>query len=671
MKRPRRCILFAAFALIFLVAVDVSAGVTRIEISSRTDLLNGKSFELAGAYEKIIGKVYFAVDPNDPHNRIIVDLDKAPRNARGEVEFSADLYILKPKDLNRGNGAVLFEVSNRGGKGMLSFFNRAQPSLNPSVDAEMGDGFLMRQGFTLVWVGWQFDVPLREGLMRLYAPIAADNWKPIAGLVRSDFVLAEKVYDHSLADRNHIAYPVLDPQSKENILTVRDTILGQRRRLPRREWQFARVADGKVVPDPTHIHLKSGFEPGKIYEVVYRARNPVVVGLGLAAVRDLVACFKYQPEAVVSVRRAYAFGISQSGRLLRHFLYQGFNADEHDRQVFEGVIAHVAGAGRGSFNHRFAQPSRDGQPFGAFFYPTDIFPFTDVEQTDPETGETDGLLTHAKNPGMLPKIFYTNTSYEYWGRAASLIHTKVDGKTDAPLMENARIYCFAGGQHGPGRFPPVSDSMLRQKSNPNDFRWSMRALLLAIEGWVRDGIPPPPSQYPRIADGTLVLPQAVEFPKLPGIEFPQTIHKAYRVDYGPQFKQGLISEEPPRLGKPFTMLVPQVDREGNERAGIRMPEIAAPLATYTGWNLRDPRIGAPNELASMAGSYMPFAPTRAERERTGDPRLSIEERYQNRAHYLGVYVEAALKLVKEGYLLAEDFPALLTRAGEHWDYATK
>lgn len=660
--------------LLCVLALDLWAGVTRLEVSSRVDLLAGRSFGLAGAYEKIVGKVYFAVDPNNTHNRVIVDLENAPRNSGGQVEFSADLCILKPKNLSRGNGTVLFEVSNRGGKGVLGFFNHAQGSFDPSTEAEMGDGFLMRQGFSLVWLGWQFDVPQREGLMRLYAPVATDQGKPITGLVRSDFVVPGKIYDHSLADRNHIAYPVLDPQSPENVLTGRESVLGQRRVIPRNEWEFARVENGKVMADPARAYFKNGFEPGKIYEVVYRSKDPVVVGLGLAAVRDLISFFKNQQHSLLPVSRAIAFGISQSGRFLRHFLYQGFNVDEHGLLVFDGLVSHVAGGGRGSFNHRFAQPSRDAHPFSAFLYPTDIFPFSDVEQTDPETGETDGLLSRAQNRKVLPKIFYTNSSYEYWGRAASLIHTTLDGKTDVAIPENVRIYLFAGSQHGPGPFPPAQNSGLdylgREKVNPNNFTWSMRALLLAMFGWVKDGTLPPPSRYPRIADGTLVRLGEVAFPKLPGIDFPNKIHDAYRVDYGPQFKLGLISKEPPQVGKPFPMLLPQVDRDGNELAGIKMPEIAEPLATYTGWNLRDPKIGAPTELAGMAGSYIPFAKTRAEGERSGDPRLSIEERYRSRAEYLGLFAEEGLRLVKEGYLLPEDLPSLLHRATEHWEYVS-
>ncbi len=328
---PGKRSLLAALALACFFAASAQAKVTRIEITSRADLLGGRSFGLAGPYEKIIGKAHFAVDPNDPHNRVIVDADKAPRNARGEVEFSADLYILKPKDLNRSNGAVLVEIPNRGRKLMLSTLHHAAGSFDPSSEAELGDAFPLRQGYTLVWIGWQFDAPLQNGLMRLYAPVATDSGKTITGLVRADYIFATKTFDASVSERNHIAYPALDPYSGENVLTVRDSALGARHVIPRSEWQFARMIDGKFTPDPTHIQLKPGFEPGRIYELVYRSRDPKVVGLGLAAARDIASYFKYQSDAVATARRAYALGSSQSGRFLRHFLYQGFNADERDR----------------------------------------------------------------------------------------------------------------------------------------------------------------------------------------------------------------------------------------------------------------------------------------------------------------------------------------------------
>lgn len=666
MKNTLPSLVLTSFLLSCIAFVDAKASVTRIEIISRSALANGKEFGLAGPYEKIVARVYFSVDPDNSFNRPIIDLDRAPRNAQGAVEFSADLYIVKPKDQQRGNGAAIFEISNRGGKGMVRYFNHARGG----ADGEVGDGFLMRQGFTLVWVGWQFDVPDGQQQLRLYAPVATANGNPITGRVRSDLVFATKVYDASLGHRGQKAQPAIDPENPDYKLTVRDAVLGERRVVPRNLWQFARLENGRVIRDPTRIYLKDGFEPGRIYEVVYRAQNPTVSGLGLAAVRDVASYFKHERNDLVTVKRTLAFGISQSGRFLRHFLYQGFNADERNRQVFDAINAHVAGGGHGSFNHRFAEPSRDASPFSTFFYPTDIFPFTDIDQTDPETGETDGLLTITTRQKVLPKIFYTFSSYEYWGRAASLIHTMIDGKTDAILPDNVRIYYFVGGQHGPGQFPPVK-SQTHNLTSTNDYSWSMRALLLALDRWAKDGTPPPANQYARISDNTLANPGAVRFPKIPGVSFPRTVHEAWRVDYGPEFKtKGIISLEPPRIGKAFPVMAPQVDRDGIDLAGIRMPEIAVPLATYTGWNPRDPKTGAPDQLVDFAGSYIPFAKTKAERERTGDPRLSIEERYQNRAHYLGLVTEAGLKLVKDGYLLAEDLPVVLNRATAHWDYAT-
>jgi hypothetical protein len=659
--------------LLVLVAAPLSADVVRIDVRTRADVVNGQPFGPAGPYEKLAGTIYFAVDPNLPANRIVTDLKNAPRNAAGKVEFSADFFLIKPKRIERGNGAVLFEVSNRGGKGMLGFFNHASGSADPMTEAQFGDGFLLKQGFTLLWVGWQFDVPKREGVLRLNAPIASDNGRSIKGVVRSDFVVTEREFDHSLADRNHIAYSVMNAGAADNVMTVRDTVDGPRRVVPRDQWKFSRLENGKVVEDATRVYMAAGFEPGKIYEVVYTAQDPPLVGLGPAAIRDAVSFLKHGSADAVSIPkgtidRAIAFGISQSGRFLRTYLYYGFNRDEANRKVFDGVMAHVAGAGRGSFNHRFAQPSRDGHPFINFFYPTDIFPFTDVAQTDPETGSNDGLLTHAGAQDVLPKIFYTNSGYEYWGRAASLIHTTIDGKADAPLMDNVRIYLFSAGQHGPGAFPPVQTSG-QQRSNPLDYRWGMKALLVAMDRWIATGAAPPPSRYPRIADGTLVAPGALRFPKVPGVTTTTAVHQAYRVDYGPKFvAEGIVSIEPPRTGSAFPILVPQVDEDGNEIAGVRMPELAVPLATYTGWNLFNARSGPTDVLSSMQGSYIPLPRTPADQVRASDPRRSIEDRYRDRERYIGLVSKASMELIDQRFLLADDLAAILRNAGRHWDY---
>ena len=645
-----------------MCAALAQGALLRVELIERADVLDGRPFGAAGPYERIVARAWFAVDPKLPANRIITDIDRAPRNEQGLVEFSSDLYVLKPRDPGNGNGAVLYEVSNRGLKGMLHMFNFADSSTDPRAPKEMGDGFLFEQGYTLVWLGWQFDVPRTPGLMRLYTPSA----KGIGGLVRSEIVVDRKSTSESLADRNHIPYLVANPDDPGLTLTVRDRVTGPRRAVPRAEWR---------IEDRARIVLKTGFEPGRLYELVYKSEDPAIVGLGPAAVRDFLSFLKYERNSVTLLgdqsrylKRAYGFGVSQSGRFLRTFLYYGFNQDEKGRKVFDGLMVHVAGAGRGSFNHRFAQPSRDGHPFLNTLYPTDIFPFTDIEQRDPETGLNDGLLAHATPAAATPKIFYTNSSYEYYGRSASLIHTTVDGKRDAEIPPNTRIYFFAGGQHGPANFPPPRNGT-QNRSNPNPYTLSMRALLVAMNAWVRDGREPPPSQYPRLDQDQAVPLSAVSFPKIPGVQFPTRIQLAYRADYGPEFRTaGIVSVDPPKLGNPFPMLLPQVDADGNETAGVRSPLVQWPLATYTGWNLRGPEIGAPDELFSMQGSWIPFARTRAERMKTGDPRLSIEERYATRAEYLQKVGAAARRLADTGYLLDRDVEREVSFAAAEWDY---
>lgn len=662
-----------------LLAGTAAGELVRIEIHERRDVLEGRSFGQSGAYEVLIGRAHFEVHPELEANRIITDIALAPRNARGRVEFWADLYVLKPRDPRLGNGTILFEVSNRGNKYLLRQFNFAAASNDPQRAEHFGDGWLLEQGYWLAWLGWQFDLPEQPNLLRLSAPAARGPEGPITGWVRSEYVPDQRVTSFSLADRTMVAYPAVDADEPPAQLTVRDRVEAPRRVIPRRQWRFAREESGRIVPDLTRVYLAAGFEPGRIYEVVYRAQNPPLAGLGPAAVRDLISFLKYggPPEWVMLsdqsryLKRAIAVGTSQSGRFLRTFLYYGFNQDEKGRQVFDGIIAHVAGAGRGSFNHRFAQPSRDGHPFMNQFYPTDIFPFSDLEQTDPETGLRGGLLDRALKAGVVPKIFYTNSSYEYYGRACSLIHTTLDGRADAALAATTRIYLYAGTQHSPAAFPP-SRTNTQKLVNPNDYYWSMRALLAAMQRWVAGGVEPPPSRYPRIAAGELVPLGSLRFPNIPNVRLPLRLRKAWRVDYGPEFwSAGIIAFEPPKVGKEFPVLVPQVDEDGNEIAGIRLPELAVPLGTYTGWNLRAPELGAPDELYSMAGSFLPFPRTRDEREKARDPRPSIEERYASRTEYLDKVAAAARRLAQEGYLLEGDVNAIVEECARRWDYGMR
>lgn len=650
-------------ATVLLAAVSTaSAEVVRVDVERRDDIADGGSYGLAGAYERVAGRIHYAVDPANSANRIVTDIDYAPTDDAGRVEFSADFVLVKPKDVSAGNGAVFFEVANRGRIGALGRFNRAPAARDPISAVDFGDGFLLDEGFTLLWVGWQHDTPQGEGLLRVYPAVAGGSDGPIEGLVRSDIFVNETAYSSSLGDRGHTAYPVADPADPRNVLTVRDGMTGERRVIPRDDWQFARLDGERVVEDPTSVYLGSGFEPGRIYDVVYVSENPPLAGLGLAAIRDAISMLKYGSAEQLGIPdgaldRAIAYGSSQSGRLLRSYLYDGFNGDEQGRRVFDGVIAHIAGAARGSFNVRFAQPSR--APGGAFEYPNRLFPFADAVQTDPITGSTGGLLENMGSE-INPKVFYTNSSTEYWRSVAALAHTTPDGKQDLPLPDNSRIYHFAGTQHGPAPFPPPSgdDGHLR---NPNDYGWFLRSLLLRMDRWITDDSSPPPSRYATLGEGTLVSFEQLGFPNVPGVDVLEEVSILRALDFGPELaSRGVITREPPDLGLAYPFLVPQVDDGGNEIGGLRSPDIAVPLGTYTGW--------FPGNPVSGVGVYAPFARTRAEREASGDPRSSIVERYGDRAQYLGLVEEAAQALIGEGYLRGEDLPQILKASGNHWDH---
>jgi hypothetical protein len=665
MTRAFAAALVAAVLLFWASAAD--ARVVRLHVERREVILNGRAFGAAGAYEKLVGTVEFGFDPNITANDIIVDLKLAPRNARGEVVATADFYLLKPVDPRRGNGRLFYEVGNRGGKSMLATFQKAKGSVDPTSEAEFGDGALMRQGFTLLWMGWQWDVPQRPGVMRMDMPIATDNGKPITGLVRGNFIPNERSTTAPVADRNHLAYAPLDPNDASYTMTVRDEITARGQLIPRERWRFA---------DAATVTLDGGFEPGRIYDVVYRSRDPKVVGVGLAGTRDLVSFFKHDASPdnpMPGITYAIGWGVSQSGRFLRHFLYQGFNADEQGRRVFDGVFDQVGGAGRGSFNHRFGQASRDALQYFNILFPVDLFPFADELETDPETGLTDGLLARADRTGTTPKIFHLLTNSEYFNRAGSLVHTDPTGTHDAVLPATTRVYMIASAPHGPGPFPPASNvgggMVGRAVLNPLDYSFATRALFRALDRWVVDAVPPPASAYPKIADGTLTPPDRAGWPAIPGYQLPQQPLHAFHLNFGPDWSKGLVSVEPPEIGKPFTQLVPAVDGDGNVRAGIRLPDIAVPLATFAGWNYRDASIGAPDKLAGEIGSYIPFAPTKADRERLHDPRPSVEERYRNRDEFLGKYATATLDLVQHGYVLSEDVADLVQHAAAHYDWA--
>jgi len=659
---------------VVLAVLPLNARVLRVDVTTRADVLGGKEFGNSGAYERITGRVYFSLPVANPHNRRIVDLSQAVNLKNGAVEFSADFIAVRPRDAHKGNGSLLLEVPNRGRGRILSVVDGGDWDL--ANDA--GDAWLLRNGFTIVSLGWQWDAA-GAGALRFFAPVAKENGKTITGLLRGDLmpsaVMPEIPLGHFiLGSIGGTEYPVAAPEDPRNVLTARDSRAGPRIVIPRSEWQFAQTDDGKLTPSDRHIHLNGGFQPGKIYEYVYVVADPIVAGGGFAAIRDFASYAKHEPDAITPAVRVYGEGISQNGRFLRDFLYQGFNADEEGRVALDGVLAHVAGAGRGSFNYRFAQPSRDAQPTSSVFFPTDIFPFTDQPEKDPVTGETSGLLDLAATDKVVPKIFFSSTSYEYWGRAAALIHVSADGKHDAPISDNVRIYHFTGLQHFSGPFPPEKgsgDLLGQQPQSPLPVKYFWRAMIANMDAWVRSSTVPPPSSYPKIADGTLAPLREYVLPAIPGVNRPHEANEAWHLDFGPHWRDGILSIQPPKVGEPFPVLVPQVDVDGNERDGVRLPEMTVPLATYASWNLREPSIGAPDQRVSFEASYLPFPKTAADREKNGDPRKSIAERYSDREDYMTQYKNAVEDLVKQRWILPEDREAMLHRGEQEWAEAIK
>jgi hypothetical protein len=671
--RVRQNITSCLLILVFSV-LPLHARVSRVEVTSRADVLGGRGFGDAGAYERIVGRIYFLLAIANKHNQRIVDLSSAVNLKDGAVEISSDFIAIRPKDAHKGNGSMILEVPNRGQGRITGLVDGG----DWDVSTDAGDAWLLRNGFTIVTLGWQWDAAGANAI-RLFVPIARENGKTITGLLRGDYmpgkVMPEIPLGHViLGNIGGSEYPVAAPEEVRNVLTVRDSRESRRTIIPREDWQFAHSVDGKLIPSDRYIHLNGNFQPGKIYEYIYVVADPVVAGAGFAAVRDFASYAKHDMDAITPAARVYGEGISQNGRFLRDFLYQGFNSDEEGKIALDGVLAHVAGAGRGSFNYRFAQPSRDAQPTSAVFFPTDIFPFTDRPEKDPVTGDIVGLLDRALADKVAPKIFFSNTSYEYWGRAASLIHGSADGKRDVTISDNVRIYHFTGLQHFSGPFPPEKgkgDLLGQHPQSPLPVKYFWRAMIANMDAWVRSNAPPPASSYPKIADGTLVPLGAFVFPSIPGVNPPHEANQGSRLDFGPKWQNGILSVQPPKVGESFPVLVPQVDADGNEREGVRLPQITVPLATYTGWNLRDPSIGAPDQRLPFEGSYLPFPKTAEERQKNGDPRKSIAERYSDRDDYLTRYTRAVDDLVKQRWILPEDRAVVLKRGEQEWNEATK
>jgi hypothetical protein len=639
----------------------------RLRFDIREPFADGMAFGNVGPYERLVGRVFFAIDPDDPANRTIVDLDHAPRNAAGLVEYSTDVYILKPLELGRGNRRLLYDVNNRGNKRAVQFFNDAPHSNEPRTAQHAGNGFLMRRGYTIVWSGWQGDILAGDGRLTIQLPVARENGSPITGVVRTEFIADEPGLvclplsgnDYSLSYEAH----ALDTRAAT--FTCREYEADPRQPLPAEAWQFAKLdGDGRPVPASTHCYLPEGFKSGWIYELIYTAKDPLVMGLGFTGLRDLLSFLVHaavDAEGTPNPLRAHAAGIdkvygwgrSQSGRYLREFVYRGFNQDGQGHRVFDAIAPHVAGGGRIILNHRFAQPGRHPRQHEDHLYASDQFPFAYTTMTDPLTGKTDGIL---KRPDTDPLVIHTQTSAEYWERRGSLVHTDAAGN-DVKDHEKAREFLFASSQHHADPNSGPLQGAHRGLSNPLNTTPLLRALLDVLDAWATHSTPPPPSRAPSRANGTLVSAAVVQerFPKIPGVDCPGQPNRLFVQEFGADFDRGILSKEPPEedRSKEYAVLVPQIDADGNDAAGIRTPHVEVPLATFTGWNFR-PEGSAEKALAGLIGRYLPFAKAADERAASGDPRPSIQERYRSKAHYVRAIAIAAQRLVEQRLLLEED-----------------
>ncbi len=644
-----------------------------LRISERIAFAGDHACGDTGAYERISGRVHFAVDPHASAQATVVDLDKAPIDDHGLVRFAADFMILKPREMERANRRVFYDYGNRGHKRALQFFNDAPHSNAPISLAHAGNGFFMRRGYAVAWLAWEGDMLPGDGRMVLDVPVASDNGRPITGRVRVEYLadtpgitcfpLSGRIAAHS--------YATASLDTRDAVLTRRRYPYDRPQVIPGNQWQFACVEAGvggetqsierAVVPSSRHIHFPAGFQPGWIYELVYTAKDPLIHGLGHVAVRDFISFLKYaeadaagQPNPLRGVEKAYAWGRSQTGRCLRDFVYRGFNADARGRRVFDGVLPHVAGAGRKWLNHRFASPIvSGGQQYEDHFNIADSFPFSYAWSTDHLTGRQDAIL---KRPDTDPLVIHTQTGTEYWVRRGSLAHTDTQGN-DLKQPDTVRVQCWASSQHFADPLPRAPSRGIGQNySNIVSTSMFFRANLDAMDRWATDGTTPPPSRIPTRADGTLVSIDEWrrQFPAIPGIATPRAPNALPLLDFGPDVERGILKEPPDVVaGRQYTVLVPAVDRDGNDMPGVRAPMVAAPLGTYTGWNPRARGHGHGAQLR-FEGSYIPFPESPQEREATGDPRLSILERYPDKAAYVAAITTAARELVAQGLMLEED-----------------
>lgn len=620
---------------LLLTAAALDAQVTRIDVQvAESPALDGERFGQVGTYEFLRGTVYGEVDPADPRHADIVNLEHAPRNARGRVEYATTVEIYRPVDMDRWNRALYHTVPNRGRAGA-------------------GDRVLLEMGFALVRVGWQGDIePTATNIVPTLPMARRADGSPVTGPALEEFIFN----DDASVSRGRLSYPAatLDPSAAT--LTVRRNLASPRETPADLRW-------GWVDEDEIRIERPSGYDGGAVYEFVYQAKDPIVMGLGFAAMRDAISFFRYEEadergtpnplahEGLADV--ALSFGSSQSGRYQRDMLYQGFNEDVEGRIVFDGIHPHIAGSRKTFTNYAFSQPGRWQKQHEDHFYPGDQFPFTYATLTDPISGRTDGLQVRCARTDTCPKIIHTDGEAEVWQARSSLVVTDpLGGHVELP--DNVRVYVFSGTRHGGGGgvYTQPDRGYCEYPNSPMSLSESRAALTVALYEWVAHGTLPPDSRFPTVENGGLVPAEHLGFPEIPGVEYTASYNPLRLRDY---------TTLPPESGRAYTVLVGRVDADGNMVDGIRHPTLQAPLGTYTGWNMRREGFGEGGQCAG-SGSYFPFAETASERRDAGDPRPSLEERYASHRAYVDAVRRASDDLVKERLLLPADAEDIVRRA---------
>ena len=647
-----------------------SSRIVNIEITHiESPAFEGHEFETSGQYEILRGRITGELNPAHTLNADITNLDRASQNINGMVEYSSDIYILKPVDLSRGNGMLFYDTPNRGNKLGLRLFQGGATN-NPRTVEDMGNAFLLDQGYTIVWSGWQGN--LKEGDNRLIGrfPVATNSdGSTITNWITTQFTFTEQAFSVSFEGQNSLPYRAVKSSMPDAKLFRRPRIHSPSELIPQNEWSFATCNEsGEVKPSDSDICLLGGFSPDFAYDLVYEAKDPIVMGIGFAAVRDLVSFLKHDHSSVNPlnltadtgdpwpIKSSIVFGTSQSGRFVRDFIYQGFNEDSQGRPVFDGAIPQVAGSRRTFTNDAFSMPGRFSMYVGNHFAPGDQFPFAYTVTTDPFSGRVDGLLQQCKLTNTCPKIMHWDSGSEGWAGRSSLVVTDPLGTVDLKIPDNVRVYQFASTQHLDSLIygPDTGTYCKYEENNSNSFLELQRALLVALEKWVSEDQTPPPSQYPRLANETLVapMPQAQQgFPKIPTVEYTAVVNDLSVNDYDELPWQHTSDRYP--------ALVPKVDSDGNDIAGLRSVMTEVPLGTHTGWNIRAEGF-MEGEGCYLTGMFIPFAKTIA--ERGSDPRASLEERYGTHSQYVEQVTAAAKRLQKQGYLLQEDTEQIIRRS---------